>query len=33
MGYPMKKELKIKLVFMYYELMCECPALTSVDYR
>ena len=23
MGYPMKKELKIKLVFLYYELLCE----------
>lgn len=23
MGYPMKKELKIKLVFLYYELLCK----------
>lgn len=23
MGYPMEKEVKIKLAFFYYELMCE----------
>lgn len=23
MGYPMKREMKIKLIFLYYELLCE----------
>jgi hypothetical protein len=23
MGYPMKKEMKIKLAFLYYEIMCK----------
>ena len=23
MGYPMKKEMKIKLIFVYYEIICE----------
>jgi hypothetical protein len=23
MGYPMKKEIKIRLIFMYYEIICK----------
>lgn len=24
MGYPMKKEVKIRLIFLFYEILCEC---------
>jgi hypothetical protein len=27
MGYPMKREMKIKLVFLYYEIVCEYDRL------
>lgn len=23
MGYPMKKEIKIRLIFLFYEILCE----------
>ena len=23
MGYPMKKEMKIKLIFLFYEILCK----------
>jgi hypothetical protein len=23
MGYPMKKDIKIRLIFLYYEIICE----------
>lgn len=28
MGYQMKREIKAKLVFLYYEILCECPRFT-----
>lgn len=27
MGYPMKKDIKIKLIFLYYEILCEWSLL------
>jgi hypothetical protein len=26
MGYPMKRDVKIKLIFLFYEIMCTCSA-------
>lgn len=28
MGYQMKREIKAKLVFLYYEILCEWPRFT-----
>lgn len=32
MGYPMKKEMKIKLAFLYWELMCKRVTQPVPDY-
>jgi hypothetical protein len=31
MGYPMKKQMKIKLAFLYWEIMCRCATPTFTD--
>jgi proteasome activator subunit 4 len=31
MGYPMRKEIRIKLIFMYYELICMWPLTADSD--
>ena len=31
MGYPMKKDIKIKLIFLFYEILCECAAFSKAN--
>jgi hypothetical protein len=31
MGYQMKKEMKIKLAFIFWEIICKSPKLSNAD--
>lgn len=33
MGYPMKKDIKIRLIFLYYEIVCELHLNSDGDPR